>query len=73
MSENKKWVRVVNGPVMVGREVVQTKGYAHATADEADALALVGYVKVVPDAEGEAAAAKVSKTIAKVEDPEPKK
>ena len=65
MADNKKWVRVVNGPVMVDNKVVQTKGYAHTSAEEADALALVGYVKVVTDAEGEAASTKV-------EDPAPK-
>lgn len=57
-SSEKKWVRIVNGPVQVGKEVFGIKDYVHASAEEADALASVGYVKIVTDAEGEAAAAK---------------
>lgn len=71
-TSEKKWVRVVNGPVQIGKEVVGIKDYAHADAEEADALASVGYVKIVSDAEGEAAAAKAkpaeeptAKTVAK--------
>lgn len=58
-SNEKKWVRIVNGPVQVGKEVFGIKDYVHADAEEADALASVGYVKIVSDKEGEAAAAKV--------------
>lgn len=52
MSE-KKYVRVVNGPIQIGDKVIPVKGYAHVAEVEADALVAVGHVKIVGDAEGE--------------------
>lgn len=65
MSE-KVYVRVTNGPIQVGNEVVATKGYAHIAKVEADALAATGYAKIVGDAEGEKAL-KAAKAATKAE------
>lgn len=54
MSDSKKYIRVVKGPIQIGTDVIGTKGYAHVSADEADALEVVGYAKVVGDQEGAA-------------------
>ena len=50
---DKKYIRVVNGPIQIGTNVRPTKWYEQVDGNEADALAAVGHVKIVSDAEGE--------------------
>ena len=50
---DKKYIRVVNGPIQIGTNVRPTKWYEQVDGNEADALAAVGHVKIVTDAEGE--------------------
>lgn len=50
---DKKYIRVVNGPIQIGTNVRPTKWYEQVDGNEADALAAVGHAKIVTDAEGE--------------------
>ena len=50
---DKKYIRVVNGPIQIGTNVRPTKWYEQVDGNEADALAAIGHAKIVTDAEGE--------------------
>ena len=50
---DKKYIRVVNGPVLVGKEIRPTKWYEQVDGNEATAFEAVGHAKIVSDAEGE--------------------
>ena len=50
---DKKYIRVLNGPIQIGTNVRPTKWYEQVDANDAAAFEAVGHAKIVSDAEGE--------------------
>ena len=50
---DKKYIRVVNGPIQIGTNIRQTKWYEQVDGNDAAAFEAVGHAKIVSDAEGE--------------------